>query len=345
MKRAGLVQSTTDAIDDLAAEWIARRNGGLTAAEQAMLEAWLAADPRHAAAFNEFDAAWSALNQPRHAGESGVVLHELGARRRRRSRSRKTAAFAAVGLAAAAAWVFAFVRPLGKEAVPEPIPATAVFRPERQTLPDGSVVELNAGAELDVAFTENKRGVTLLKGEALFTVAKNEIPFVVSAGTVEVRAVGTAFSVRHEPKHVGVMVTSGRVAVQRVIAPAAPRAVESGKGPEPTYLNAGTRVVVAFDAPPTAALRVKSQSAAELAAALAWRGNRVEFTNTPLMEAVELFNRQNRIQLAIPDSALRARRITGIFWTDDPEAFVRLLESGLDLKSERVDDSVVLRQR
>lgn len=343
MKRAGTKHSMTNDIDGLAADWIARRNGGLTPTENLELETWLAADPRHAAAFQEYDTAWSALNLPRRTGESGVVLHELGTRRQRRSRTRKTAAFAAISLAAAAAWVFTLVPPA--ESLPAPIPATAVLRPDRQILPDGSIVELNAGAELKVAFTPDKRGVALLKGEALFTVVKSGIPFVVSAGSVEVRAVGTAFSVRHESKEVGVLVTSGRVAVQRVVAPAAPAALGTMPASAPTYLNAGAKVVVAFDAPATAALQVKNQSTAELAAALAWRGNRVEFTNTPLFEAIEVFNRQNRIQLSIPDSALRERCITGIFWADDPEGFVRLLESGLDVQTERVNNSLTLRQR
>jgi len=42
--------ASTDTIDAAAAEWIARRDRGLTAAEQDDYMAWLRADPRHAAA-------------------------------------------------------------------------------------------------------------------------------------------------------------------------------------------------------------------------------------------------------------------------------------------------------
>ena len=34
-----------------------------------------------------------------------------------------------------------------------------------------------------------------------------------------------------------------------------------------------------------------------LAAALAWRDRRIEFTETPFTEAIALFNRGNRVQL------------------------------------------------
>src|SRR6185369_2564380 len=40
-------------------------------------------------------------------------------------------------------------------------------------LPDQSVVELNANTEVRVAFSEHRRDLTLTRGEAHFTVAKN----------------------------------------------------------------------------------------------------------------------------------------------------------------------------
>ena len=50
---------------------------------------------------------------------------------------------------------------------------TIALAPDRRTLPDGSVIELNAGAEIAVNFTPAQRGVRLLRGEALFAVAHN----------------------------------------------------------------------------------------------------------------------------------------------------------------------------
>lgn len=332
MRRREAACRRRNEIDARAADWLARRNGGLTEREEADLAAWLAADPQHAAAFVEFVAAWEALQAPRRSGEAELVRNALSMRRRR---ARALLAMAGLGVAAAAALVVLFVRPRVPPGVATPLPVTAVLRPDRQTLPDGSVIELSAGAEFDVVFTAARRGVVLRKGEALFAVAKDKVPFVVSAGAVEVRAVGTEFSVRHQPTGVGVLVTEGRVAVQRIaVATTSPAAV---------YLDAGRKVVVPAAAGPAEPLQVTSVPPAEIAAALAWRGRRIEFTHTPLVEAAALFNRQNRMQLAIPDSRLGARRITGIFWSDDPEAFVRLLESGLDLRGERVGDTIVLR--
>ena len=83
-------------------------------------------------------------------------------------------------------------------------------------LDDGSVAELNRGAEIEVNYTVAERRVVLRRGEALFTVAKNPArPFVVRAGGVDVRAVGTAFNVKLAGPNLEVLVTEGTVHVSQ----------------------------------------------------------------------------------------------------------------------------------
>ena len=116
-----------------------------------------------------------------------------------------------LALAAAAAVAVMLVRPAKTIAPAVAAPPVFAARIEQRTLEDGSVVEsLNRGAEIAVNFTPGERRVALLKGEANFEVAKNkERPFIVSAGGVDVRAVGTAFNVRLDfagggcPRHRG----------------------------------------------------------------------------------------------------------------------------------------------
>ncbi len=92
--------------------------------------------------------------------------------------------------------------------------SAVVSRPEKRVLPDGSVVELKEGASIAVDFNAATRRVALQRGEAYFQVAGNPVrPFVVSAGSIEARAVGTAFTVQLGSSAVEVLVTEGRVAV------------------------------------------------------------------------------------------------------------------------------------
>ena len=153
------------------------------------------------------------------------------------------------------------------------------------------------------------------------------------------RAVGTEFAVQFAPTGVGIVVTEGRVAVERTAAPHAglPPAADvptpSTAEAAVTYLDAGTRLTVPAAA--SALLEPVWLTSAETQAALAWRGMRIEFVDTPLTEAVALFNRQNRVQLALSAAELGSIRISGFFWADDPEGFSRLVEASADLRADR----------
>ncbi len=67
------------------------------------------------------------------------------------------------------------------------------------TLPDGTVVQLNAGSRLEITeatFNRQKREVWL-SGEAFFEVAKNpEKPFIIHTGTMQTTVRGTSFNVK-----------------------------------------------------------------------------------------------------------------------------------------------------
>jgi transmembrane sensor len=327
-------------LERAAADWIARRNaGGLSPQEQAELEAWLAANSRHAGAFAGMESLWQALNEPRRLGCSEDFWVQIEAPAKPRVKRRTPVTIAAVAFAAAAVFVVAFVSRDAARVDPLKEPSVVV-RPDRQILPDGSAVEFNSGAEIELAFTQEKRVVRLVKGEALFVVATDPLrPFVVAAGHVEVRAIGTAFAVRFEPRQVDVVVTEGRVTVERV-AGAASRSSAVPEGTEPVYLAAGRRAVV--QPLPVASITIQPISPTEIKEALAWRARRIEFTDTPLPVALRLFNRQNRVQFSLGDSSLNARAVTGIFWSDDPDTLARLLVKGLSLSADRKGEEIIL---
>ncbi len=307
-------------VTEQAADWLVRKTSGLTPPETAAFLAWLET-PAHAAAFREAEAGWQALNAPRLAGQSNQFTAVIKCRRKKRQ-------LRIITTLAAACIALLFILPFRPSPTPAP---TVAVRPDRQVLPDGSVVELNAGAQILPAFTPAERRVRLVQGEALFAVAKNPTrPFIVSAGSVEIRAIGTAFSVRHGTHDVSVVVTEGRVAV---VQPQSPT-------PEPVYVDAGHAVVVQATTVTPSRL-----DPARLAAELAWRGQRVEFTDTPLREAVALFNGRNTLQLEVGDPALDQIRLNGLFWADDPEAFCRLLADGMNVQLVRNGNRVMLRER
>ena len=358
-----------ESCEDVAAEWAIRHQAGMTPADRADFERWLAADPRHYAAFAEADLALSILNPPRGARQREQLRGDLDLweqKRRIRRRRGQLLGFATIGLAAAAAVVFAFLPETSQQkAAPAPVAATMTVGPLVRTLADGSIVEINGNAEIAVDFTREVRGVRLLHGEAHFDVAKDAArPFVVSIGEVKVSAVGTGFNVRLEPTEVQILVTEGTVAI---LAPGAGTR-DHGTGAEDTpvtgakddgrsndnqtpgkssqrfvagnlspdiTVTAGYRTVVSLASDKPQPAIVAAVSREDMQRELAWRKIRFELSNATLEEAIALFNRKGSVQLAIGDSELQDRRISGIYWADNPTQFAELIESTLDIKAVR----------
>lgn len=330
-----------------AADWLVRQQGGWSPAEEAACARWRAADPRHAAAWQDATATWDYLHQPQREGRAQELAAALGQRQQARLRRRRHWLIGGLGLAVtAAAFTLAF-RSADTRLGPAPNAATAAATAAViQTLPDGSEVLRQGGARIEVAYTATARTIRLTEGEARFRVRKEAgRPFVVHAGGVEVRAVGTTFSVRHAGGQVGVVVTEGRVAVQRTPDPAAPAAPAAPPTPI-AWLDAGAQLVLPATSAP-AAKRAPAAAAAPATAALAPSlpsdvPARLELTGTPLGEVVERLNRTNRRQIVLGEAALRTLRLSGLYVADDPDGFVRLLEAGLNIRAERRGDTLVL---
>jgi len=66
-------------------------------------------------------------------------------------------------------------------------------------LADGTIVQMNSGSTLKYPLTfEGATREVVLEGEAYFEVAKNtEIPFIVNAGNLQIKVLGTKFNVRN----------------------------------------------------------------------------------------------------------------------------------------------------
>lgn len=346
--------STTEGITAMASAWLARRDKGLTPDEESEFALWRFSDPRHAAAVARLETAWGAMDALREfrpdarvhpdaellaAPKADVVLRF----------PRGTIAVAAAALLMVGLFLWLAV-PFGgaprRQAIVHP-------GPERMALEDGSMVELNTGARIEVAFTEQERLVRLVRGEAHFTVAKNpDRPFVVSAGIVSVRAVGTAFSVSLAQQSVTVLVTHGRVQLN------APTPTASSELPR---LEAGQRAVIdtaslerpASDLVPSPTLPssapppvvdVRDLTPVEVERSLSWQGIRLEFIDMRLSDVVSDFNRYNRQKLVVRDRGLDDFIIGGNFRADNVDAFVRLLETSFGISVIREGEEIVLRQ-
>lgn len=171
-----------------------------------------------------------------------------------------------------------------------------------ETLPDGSTVHLGARSSISVNFSSETRYVVLEAGEALFTVAKDASrPFVVQAGQVAVRAIGTEFNVRRAAESTTVAVSEGVVEIMR----GASRAGSSAGGSNGIRIPAGEQLVIeTASSPPTA-------KPIEVAAVSAWQSGRLEFENETLRVVIATVNRYSEREIVITEPGLNELRITG----------------------------------
>lgn len=320
-------------VDDEAAAWVARRDRGLSPAEQDAFFHWLAANPLHGERFARHRRGWEALARlsdwrPEHGAEPNADLL-APATQPRRSSSLRWLAPATLAVAASIAVTFTVWR----KPSPPPLPPPLALESDgyrQQVLDDGTLVELNRGARLSPAFTPAERRVQLAQGEALFTVAKNPLrPFVVEAAGVTVRAVGTAFQVRLGATEVEILVTEGSVQVDRTGSPLA----------TPALVEAGHRAIMPLVEAPPVTLPVTRE---EIDQFLAWQPRLLEFVSTPLAEVAAEFNRRNRLQMVVADPALAGLPIGASFRSDNVDGFVRLLEASFGVRAERAGETVTL---
>ena len=251
------------------------------------------------------------------SGAAGEVVRHVEARRRRRVRRRIAGVAGIACLGLVGAWLFP--QAAATSAVP-PIAAvsTVVVAPETRTLADGSIVELRPGAAIRVEYGPSSRRVVLLAGEVHFQVTKDAArPFVVVASGVEVRAVGTAFSVDLGKRAVDVLVTEGRVAVT------SPPAAEEA-APAVAMVDAGQGTTVSIEVAGAAAVR--SVPSGERRERLNWRVPLLEFSGTPLAEAIPMFNRHGRRHLVL-DPTLGRLQLSGTLRADDTDSLFILLRN------------------
>jgi transmembrane sensor len=323
-------------VDEQAARWVARRDAGLTASEERELRHWRDADPARAAALERYERAWSELARPRTAGQEAALRAELA--RQRRTRWAKVGVPVCLLLltGGGAAWLQRSPEVRGQRwAELWPAARTTILTSDRRELPDGSLVESRPGAVVEVDYSSQLRRVTLRKGEAHFRVAPDAArPFVVAAGGVEVKAVGTEFSVQLTGSLVEVLVTEGRVAVAT--------AGRETQGLSGALVDAGNRL--ALNPAVATRPRIEPVSSRLVEERLAWRSPRVEFTAVPLSEVVEVLNRYQPVPFELGDPSLAEVRLSGLFRADDAEVITGLLRTGFDITAEPRAGRLVLRR-
>lgn len=186
-------------------------------------------------------------------------------------------------------------------------------------LSDGTRVTLDTATRLSVSRHLRSRRVALERGSALFEVAPSAWrPFVVQAGSTQVRVVGTVFDVRRRgPQHENVTVTvlEGRVEVR-------------GRPGQMALLGPGEQLHAA-------AGELAPSERTDTARARAWREGRLVFERTPLPEVLAEIAHYGGLELrGAEHPALAGLAVSGVYRTENAGRLLALLPSFLPIRVE-----------
>jgi transmembrane sensor len=188
-------------------------------------------------------------------------------------------------------------------------------------LKDGSRITLGAASRLRVRINQDRRTLSLEKGEALFNVQADAArPFVVNSGGAEVIAVGTAFNVRHTLGRVNVAVTEGNVKVNSL-----PLAV-------------GQQIWV-MDG------KLSLPSPVDITAILGRTAGRLEYNAEPLKYVAADLTRYSTVPVEVLDPAANEVLVTGTVMQTDLRGWLDGLQEALPVTVTFTSRAVTVRSR
>ena len=197
-------------------------------------------------------------------------------------------------------------------------------------LPDGTRVWLNSCTTLEYAenYGHSNRSI-YLDGEAYFEVAKNkDLPFVVKANGIDVKAIGTAFNVSAymEDSQLTTTLFNGKVAVQPTLTK---QEVLLEPNQVAVYDKSRNEIeVVPYD---------KKQFAQ-------WRGGFLSFEMMYLQDITKLLERNYNVVFRYENQGIKKLRFSGSFRNnEDLSEILNVIKTNTGIRYQILKDTIVIK--
>jgi transmembrane sensor len=313
-------RETSQDIDRIATEWVARMDRApLSADEAAELKQWLAGDRRRRGAFIRAKAIWMRSESARALGpqyDPKDFQPAAAAPPRRR--------FIEWSGALAASFVLVVIL----VATLQMPTAYATAKGEMRTVPlgDGTTVTLNTDTRINVYDDEGQRRIRVVRGEVLIDGA-GAVPTVVEIGDKHLEASSATFVVRKlEDRPAEVLVQEGRVVLVETTQSA----------PFPLPPNTSTSL------PAEKEWQLTALSFGQMGRELAWREGKIALQGETLAEAVAIYARYSDTPIVIADPTLAQMQVTGLFAVNNPLGFSHAVAEVFGAEVHREDDRIVI---
>jgi transmembrane sensor len=209
-------------------------------------------------------------------------------------------------------------------------------------LPDGSQVQLNTNSLLTISFSDDHRQLNLIKGEALFDVAKDKSrPFSVSSGQQSFTALGTIFNVqKNENNDLELIVTEGRVLIadsNESLPTLTQKITQATQQENNNIVVAGEKAVIINQIQ----LATSKMTPQVLSHELAWQKGMLIFDGESLTDALDEISRYTDIRFIIADKKLANIKVAGYFKAGDVKSLLDSLAYNFDLNYKKIDQNTI----
>lgn len=200
---------------------------------------------------------------------------------------------------------------------------------QKVTLPDGTIINLNTCSRLTYpeSFSGKSREV-FLDGEAYFDVAHDKRhPFIVRAGELKIRVLGTKFNV------------NASTLVPQVTATLIEGSIEAVTGKKNILMKPNQQLK--YD---TSSGRVSLTELTNASREIRWTQNVWVLSDTPLLDICQRLEQQFNIKIIIMNDELIGKSFTGEFYTNESlESILKTMQISTPFEYEYKGKNIILK--
>lgn len=200
---------------------------------------------------------------------------------------------------------------------------------QKVTLPDGTIINLNTCSRLTYpeSFSGKSREV-FLDGEAYFDVAHDKRhPFIVRAGELKIRVLGTKFNV------------NASTLVPQITATLIEGSIEAVTGKKNILMKPNQQLK--YD---TSSGRVSLTELTNASREIRWTQNAWVLSDTPLLDICQRLEQQFNIKIIIMNDELIGKSFTGEFYTNESlESILKTMQISTPFEYEYKGKNIILK--
>jgi len=334
-----------DQLTEEASAWFAKMRGPDAPVHRPAFDTWLARGALHRSAYNRVGEIFAMGRFLAEEKASDARMRDV---RRSRRALIAIAATLLVGIMASGAWVMFALQKSGngngdhidlvQAARPGPLQlATLLGEIRTVRLEDGSLVTLDSDSLLIAMFDRSHRSLRLERGRVRFSVAHEQRPFTVTAGSGTVTAHGTKFDISIDrSRAVTVTLIEGAVDVSKT-------GIERATVTTTKRLKPGEMVSYSPATPIVPITRLAGDAGVAITD---WTSAMMSYDQAPLATVIADANARSPVPIRLSSPLLGERRVSGTFRVNDTDKIADRLASLFDLTVDRSNPAeIVLHQR